>query len=99
MLSSIASGLALGLHTSIGFGNNGPQSDPDLEGDFGGIVAMPMYWIQKIVKLVPRYQYEGSDNPKGIRLNSRYARLAETRDSSVDLNSVGETIITACTPD
>ena len=60
--------LALGpwaLHTSIGFGNNGPQSDPDLEGDFGGIVAMPMYWIQEDrLKLVLRYQYEGSDNPK-----------------------------------
>ena len=76
------------FHTSIGFGNNGPQSDPDLEGDFGGIVAMPMYWIQENrLKLVLRYQYEGSDNPKGIRLNSRYARLAEARDSSVDVNS------------
>ena len=76
------------LHTSIGFGNNGPQSDPDLEGDFGGIVAMPMYWLQEDrLKLVLRYQYEGSDNPKGIRLNSRYARLAEARDSSVDVYS------------
>ncbi len=49
---------------------------------------MPMYWLQEDrLKLVLRYQYEGSDNPKGIRLNSRYARLAEARDSSVDVNS------------
>lgn len=76
------------LHTSIGFGNNGPQDDPDLEGDFGGIVVMPMYWLQEDrLKLVLRYQYEGSDEAKGIRLNSRYARVAEARDSSLDINS------------
>ena len=83
--------LALGpwaLHTSVGLGNNGPQTNPDRKGDFGGIVAMPMYWLQKDrLKLVLRYQYEGSDEAEGIRLNSRYARLAEARNSSLDLNS------------
>ena len=75
------------LHTSIGFGNNGPQTSSDREGDFGGFVAMPMYWLQEDrLKLVLRYQYEGSDEAEGIRLNSRYARVAAARDSSLDIN-------------
>ncbi len=76
------------LHTSIGFGNNGPHTSSVREGDFGGIVVMPMYWLQEDrLKLVLRYQYEGSDEPEGIRLNSRYARVAGARDSSLDINS------------
>ena len=76
------------LHTSIGFGNNGPQTSSARGGDFGGIVAMPMYWLQEDrLKLVLRYQYEGSDEAEGIRLNSRYARVAEARDSTLDINS------------
>jgi len=44
---------------------------------------MPKYWIKEDrLKLVLRYQYDGSDNAKGIRLKSRYARVAEARDST-----------------
>ena len=47
-----------------------------------------MYWLQEDrLKLVLRYQYEGSDEKKGVGLNSRYARVAEDRDSNIKINS------------
>ena len=35
------------LHSTIAFGNNGDQANSDREGDFGGVVLMPMYWIKQ----------------------------------------------------
>jgi len=49
---------------------------------------MPMYWLKKDkFKLVGRYQYQKSSQAEGIKLNSRYIPLADTRNSSIDLNS------------
>ena len=75
------------LHSTIAFGNNGDQANSDREGDFGGVVLMPMYWIkQEKIKLVSRYLYQKSDQIEGIKLNSRYAGVADVRNNSIDLN-------------
>jgi hypothetical protein len=47
-----------------------------------------MYWLKEDkIKLVGRYLYQESERMEGLKLNSRYAPLAETRDSAIDLNS------------
>ena len=76
------------MHTTLGFGDNGAQSNSAREGHFWGLVLMPMYTlVEAQQKLVFRYQYQNSDQPEGIRLNSRYARLAEAKSDTLDLNS------------
>jgi phosphate-selective porin OprO/OprP len=76
------------LHSTLAFGDNGDQTNPNREGDFGGIVLMPMYWLKdEKLRLVGRYLYQKADQAEGLKLNSRYAPLADTRDSSIDLNS------------
>lgn len=76
------------LHSTLGFGNNGDQSNADREGDFGGLVLMPMYWLKEdTLKLVGRYLFQQSDHKEGLRLNSRYAPLADSRDSTIDINN------------
>ena len=76
------------LHSTLAFGNNGAQTNTNREGAFGGIVLMPMYWLKEDkIKLVGRYLYQQSDQIEGLKLNSRYVPLADTRDSSIDLNS------------
>ncbi|BCX49673.1 hypothetical protein HAHE_35810 [Haloferula helveola] len=68
------------VHTSLGIGDNGDQTNPRREGMFWGGYVMPMYWIvDGKLKLVLRYQYQGAEEPDGIRLNGRYARVAEQR--------------------
>ena len=63
------------------YGNNGDQLNANREGDFWGIVVMPSYWlIQDSLEAVFRYQYQGSREIEGIRLNSRYIRRAGARD-------------------
>ena len=72
----------------MALGNNGDQTNPNRDGDFGGIVLMPMYWLaQDKLKLVGRYLHQKADQPEGLKLNSRYAPLADIRDSSIDLNN------------
>lgn len=76
------------MHTTLGFGDNGAQSNTAREGRFWGLVLMPMYTlVDAQQKLVFRYQYQNSDQPEGIRLNSRYARLAGAKSDTLDLNS------------
>lgn len=56
----------------VGTGNN---RRPKREGDFWGVVIMPYYWIvEDKLQAVVRYQYAGSENDQGIRVNSRYLR-------------------------
>ena len=75
------------LHSTLAWGNNGEQANPLREGDFEGVVIMPMYWVkQERLKLVARFLYQRSDSAEGLKLNSRYAPIAEIRDSSLDLN-------------
>lgn len=77
------------IHTTIGGGDNGEQSNVTREGDFRGVSFMPMYWIFKDkLKFVGRYQYQESSAAQGIRLNSRYARSADARGRA-DLTATG----------
>ena len=76
------------IHSTLAWGDNGDQSNPNREGSFGGFVLMPMYWLKdEKMKVVSRFLYQKSDLSEGLKLNSRYAPLADTRDSSVHLNS------------
>ena len=51
------------------------------EGSFWAIVVMPSFWIvEDSLEAVFRYQYQGSTESEGIRLNSRYVRRAGARD-------------------
>jgi len=76
------------LHSTLAFGDNGEQSNLNREGSFGGLVLMPMYWLKENkLKLVVRYLYQEADQSQGLKLNSRYVPLADTRDNSIDLNS------------
>jgi len=62
-------------------GNNGDQVNANREGDFWAIVVMPSFWIvEDSLEAVFRYQYQGSTESEGIRLNSRYIRRAGARD-------------------
>jgi hypothetical protein len=63
-------------------GNNGNQSNADREGNFWAAVFMPSYWIlDDSLEAVARFQYQGSDESQGIRLNSRYVRRAGSREN------------------
>ena len=68
------------IHSTIGTGENGANTNPDRDGGFWGLSIMPMHWlVEDKIKLVSRYQYQNADSPEGIRLNSRYARSAGAR--------------------
>ncbi len=63
-------------------GNNGDQSNANRGGNFWAVVVMPSYWIvDDRLEAVVRYQYQGSKESQGIRLNSRYVRRAGSRDN------------------
>jgi phosphate-selective porin OprO/OprP len=81
------------LHSTLATGNsgvldkNGGSKDVRRQGEFWGIVLMPMRWLQKDrLKLVGRLLYQESDQAHGIKLNSRYAPLAQARDSTLELD-------------
>ena len=75
------------LHSTVAFGNNGDQTSSEREGDFGGLVLMPMYWIKENrLKWVGRYLYQQSKQTEGLKLNSRYAPLSDKRNGTIDLN-------------
>lgn len=70
------------LHIEGIAGNNGDQSNGDREGSFWAAVVMPSYWIvDDSLEAVVRFQYQGSDESQGIRLNSRYVRRAGSREN------------------
>lgn len=55
----------------------GDDPDPARDGRFWGLVLTPSYMIVKDrLEAVVRYQYQGSDNPRGVCLYSRYSRAA-----------------------
>lgn len=68
-----------GMITNLIYGDNGGIRNgtlrADRQGDFWGLVVMPYYWIvDDKLQGVFRYQYQGSQNAQGIRINSRYGR-------------------------
>lgn len=81
------------LHSTLAFGDNGnlkkdgSAKNIDRSGNFWGVVLMPMYWLQdEKVKLVGRYLHQNSEQSEGLRLNSRYVPLSDSRDSLINLN-------------
>lgn len=61
------------------YGDNGGHTTgivrPDRRGRFWGVVLTPYYWIvEDKLQGVVRYQYAGSKEGRGIRVNSRYMR-------------------------
>lgn len=64
------------------YGDNGGADMTDTanrRGDFWCVMVMPYYWIvEDKLQLVGQYQYGGSDEAAGIRINSRYGRAAGT---------------------
>ncbi len=77
-------GLVLdGIYGDNGSGRLGNLA-PNRQGDFWGIVVMPYYWlVENKLQGVVRYQYQGSEEARGIRVNSRYAR----RDHGFPVNA------------
>ena len=68
-----------GLITDLFYGDNGDIKNGVLganrQGDFWGVGVMPYYWIvEEKLQGVLRYQYQGSSESEGIRVNSRYTR-------------------------
>ncbi|MDQ8192254.1 hypothetical protein [Roseibacillus persicicus] len=60
------------------YADNGDQA-ADRDGNVWGVVFLPsMFIIEDKLEAVARYQYQGSSEDEGIRLNSRYARRAES---------------------
>ncbi len=66
-----------GLNADIIYGDNG---DADYNGanrqdNFYGLQVTPWMWlIDEKLQLVGQYQYQGSEDSQGIRINSRYGR-------------------------
>ncbi len=76
---------ALALNGVVG--DNGEQSNPAREGTFWGVVVSPSYWLIKDrLEGVLQYQYQGSEEDQGVRINSRYVRRAASTGDAVLIN-------------
>ncbi len=65
----------VGFLGSLIAGDNGDRVAAARQGDFFGVVAMPWYWlVDEKLQAVFQYQLAVSDEPQGLRLNSRYLR-------------------------
>ena len=68
------------------YGSNSEEVSESRQGNYWGFVFLPSIWIvEDKLEGVFRYQYQGSENPEGIRINSRYARRADSKFNDVDL--------------
>jgi hypothetical protein len=78
-----------GMIANLMLGDNGDTANgngAERQGSFHGLVIMPWYWIvPEKLQAVTRYQYQGSSESEGIRLNSRYVR-SQHDDPAVDVN-------------
>jgi hypothetical protein len=76
-----------GVMLNLIHGDNGTNLNPLRQGDFHGAIVMPWYWIVKDrLQLVARYQYARSDEPEGLRLDTRYVRALHSAPNP-DLDS------------
>jgi hypothetical protein len=65
------------LTTLIAGENNDPAANRG--GSFHALVVMPWYWVvEDRLQAVFQYQYAGSSESQGVRMNSRYVRAANT---------------------
>jgi len=68
-----------GMITNLFYGDNGDISNGVLrsnrQGEFWGAVVIPYYWlVEGKLQGVVRYQYQGSSESQGIRVDRRYTR-------------------------
>lgn len=78
-----------GVATDLIYGNNGDEGNGEInaerQGNFWGVVILPHYWLVKDrLQAVARYQYQGSEQSEGIRLNSRYSGRDNVVDADVN---------------
>lgn len=70
-----------GLIVNAVYGDNGDagnRAGANRQGDFWGLVVMPHAWlIEDKLEVVGRYQYAGSEETQGTRVNSRYFRAED----------------------
>ena len=78
---------AWGINADIIYGDNGGselEANPNRQDAFYGLQVTPYYWlIDKKLQVVGQYQWQGSDESEGVRINSRYGRA----DGSLGINS------------
>ncbi|RYD60559.1 MAG: hypothetical protein EOP83_19120, partial [Verrucomicrobiaceae bacterium] len=78
-----------GIIGDVIYGDNGGSGlghTKERSGAFWGAVVMPYYWlIEDKLQLVGQYQYQGSSEAEGSRVNSRYGRASV--DTGIDVNS------------
>ncbi|MCF7675235.1 MAG: OprO/OprP family phosphate-selective porin [Akkermansiaceae bacterium] len=76
--------LIYGDNGGSGYGHKSNRS-----GNFWGMVVMPYCWLVKDkLQLVGQYQYQGSSEDEGVRVNSRYGRASGTGPGTgIDVNS------------
>ncbi len=69
---------AWGVNADAIYGDNGGsdlQTNPNRRGAFYGFQVTPYYWlVDKKLQFVTQYQYQGSEESEGVRINSRYGR-------------------------
>ncbi|MGA0844935.1 MAG: porin, partial [Luteolibacter sp.] len=66
-----------GLIADVIFGDNGSNlgHNANREGSFYGLILMPHYWLlEDKLEAVAQYQWMGSSESEGVRINSRYGR-------------------------
>ena len=62
-------------------GGSGMTGNANRQGAFWGAVIMPYYWIiEDKLQLAGQYQYQGSAEDEGVRVNSRYGRADGIRN-------------------
>ncbi len=71
-----------GVNADLIYGDNGDATlagAPTRSGDFYGLQVTPWMWlVDEKLQVVGQYQYQGSDNINGVRVNSRYGRARGT---------------------
>lgn len=80
-----------GVTAEFIYGDNGGSrigNGAGREDTFYGFVLTPHVWIMKDqLQWVGQYQYQGSEDPEGVRVNSRYGRARGTGVNGIDVNS------------
>lgn len=76
-----------GVTGDVIYGDNGDgdfNGNSNRQGNFYGMQVTPWYWlIDKKLQLVGQYQWQGSDESQGVRINSRYGTR---NDGTLSLN-------------
>ena len=83
-----------GVIANLIYGDNGGLNNlvarSSRKNDFWGVVIMPYYWlVEDKLQAVVRYQYAGSQNAQGIRINSRYLRRDHGPVANLNLAASG----------